>query len=56
MTYSADKDSSILEEFDEWYESVGSNIDSSSSDEDIEKTNAEVQEFLDELNERINNS
>lgn len=55
MTYSGDRDS-ILEEFDDWYDSVGSNINSESSEEDIEKTNADVQEFLDELDEKLKDS
>lgn len=40
-----------LEEFDEWFESVGSNVSSDSSEEDIESSNQQVQEFLDELEE-----
>ena len=56
MTFSSDKDSGILDEFDEWFESVESNINSNFSEEDIESTNQQVQEFLDELQEKIDNS
>jgi len=55
MTFSGDRDSGILDEFDAWFDSVGSNVNSDSSEEDIEKTNEEVQEFLEEL-EDTNNS
>ena len=52
MTYSRDRDG-ILDRFDDWFDSVGSNINNESSEEEIEDSNAKVQEFLDELNEKI---
>lgn len=56
MTYSEDKNKSILDKFDEYFESVASNVNNDSSEQEIEEMNEAVQEFLDELNEQINNS
>jgi len=55
MTYSSDRDS-VLDEFDDWFDSVGSNINEDSSEEDTESTNKQVQEFLVELQENMDNS
>lgn len=52
MTYNRDRDGT-LDRFDDWFDSVGSNINDESSEEEIENSNAKVQEFLDELNEKI---
>ena len=53
MTFSGDRDSSILDEFDDWFESVEINLNSDSSKQDIESTNEQVQEFLDELQDEL---
>ena len=50
MTYSRDRDGT-LDRFDDWFDSVGSNINDESSEEEIEDSNAKVQEFLDELSD-----
>ena len=53
MTYSKDEDGSILDEFDDYYESVASNINSDSDEYDIAESNEVVQQFLEELQEKI---
>jgi hypothetical protein len=54
MTYSKDEDESILEEFDDYYVSVASNINSDSEEEDIAEFNEVVTQYSEELQEKLN--
>lgn len=56
MTYSNDREESILDEFDNYFESVASNINNDSDEQDIAESNEMVQQFLDELQEEIDKS